>query len=341
MSLVEGKIPARSDELVDRALDAAMKYLASNGVTTVHHMVGYMDALERARGENRLITRIYAMMALPDWEKLKEKVEKEGRGNEWLKIGGLKGFVDGSLGSHTAAFFEPYADAPQDTGFFVNTDEDLYNWVANASQAELQVMVHAIGDKAINTLLNIYDEVDHQHDLRFLRPRIEDAQHIAPEDIRRFAALGVIASMQPYHAIDDGRWATRVIGLRRSQTTYAFRDLLDAGATLAFGSDWFVAPPSVTEGIYAAVTRRTLDGANPGGWVPKQKIEVEEALRAYTIDAAFASFDEASKGSLEIGKLADFVIIDKDLTTIAPEAIREAKIMRTVVGGKTVFENNK
>jgi predicted amidohydrolase YtcJ len=167
---------------------------------------------------------------------------------------------------------------------------------------------------------------------------MEHAQHIAPADFKRFGELGVIASMQPYHAIDDGRWAERVIGPERAKGTYAFRSLLDANATLAFGSDWFVAPPTTLEGIYAAVTRRTLDDRNPTGWVPDQKITVEEALRAYTFSPAFASFDENRKGTLARGKLADLVLIDRDLTSIAPESIRDARISMTVVGGRVVFE---
>jgi len=154
----------------------------------------------------------------------------------------------------------------------------------------------------------------------------------------RFSQLGVIASMQPYHAIDDGRWAEKVIGAERIKTTYAFRSLLNSGARLAFGSDWFVAPPTPLEGIYAAVTRRTLDGRNPGGWVPEQKIGVEDALRAYTVNAAFGSFDEAIKGSIERGKLADLALLDRDITSIPPETIRDARVLLTIVGGRVVFE---
>jgi predicted amidohydrolase YtcJ len=259
-------------------------------------------------------------------------------GDKWLKFGGVKGFVDGSLGSHTAAFFEPFTDAPADSGFFVNTPGDLYRWIKGADSAELQVMVHAIGDKAIHTLLDIYQQVAIENGGRDRRFRIEPAQHIAPADISRFADLKVIASMQPYHAIDDGRWAERVIGPERIKTTYAFRSLLDARAKLVFGSDWFVAPPTPMEGIYAAVTRRTLDGANPEGWVPEQKISVDQALRAYTIDAAYASFDEKMKGSLSPGKLADFVVLEKNLFEVPPADIRHVKIQATYVGGQKVFE---
>ncbi len=339
MDLVASQIPSPSPQQVDQALKAAMNYVASHGVTSVHHMTGFVDALERAGKNDELITRIYAMMPLNEWQALKEKVSREGRGDKWLKIGGLKGFVDGSLGSHTASFFEPYDDAPSDSGFFINKKEQLYEWISNADQADLQLVVHAIGDKAIHTLLNIYDQVEKENGSKDRRFRIEHAQHIAPQDFDRFARLNVIPSVQPYHAIDDGRWAEKTIG-DRIKTTYAFKSLFDANAKVAFGSDWFVAPPIPLEGIYAAVTRRTLDDQNPDGWVPEQKITVEQALTAYTINAAYASFEEKIKGSLEPGKLADFVIIDQDLTKISPEKIREAKILQTFVGGKAVFQSS-
>jgi len=337
MGLVGSKVPDPTDAQQDQALQAAMNYVASHGVTSVHDMVDDPDVFYRARERDELITRIYLMNPLPRWEELKTYIDQNGKGDKWIRRGGLKGFVDGSLGSHTAAFFEPFADAPNDSGFFVNTEEDLYTWISGADQADLHVMVHAIGDRANHTILDIFYRVAQENGSKDRRFRIEHAQHIAPQDFVRFADQQVIASMQPYHAIDDGRWAEKVIGPDRIQTTYAFRSLLDAGATVAFGSDWFVAPPIPLEGIYAAVTRRTLDGENPGGWVPNQKITVEEALAAYTRDAAYASFEEDIKGTLEPGKLADFVIIDRDLTAIDPVEIRNAKVVMTFVGGKVVY----
>ncbi len=199
-------------------------------------------------------------------------------------------------------------------------------------------MVHAIGDRAIRQQLDIYDRVEQENGPRDRRFRIEHAQHIAPSDLARFAALGVIGSMQPYHAIDDGRWAGDVIGPERSQTTYAFRSLLDAKARLAFGSDWFVAPPLPLDGIYAAATRRTLDDRNPDGWVPSQKITTEEALTAYTSGAAYAGFSDADRGTLEPGKLADIVLIDRDILAIPVVEIRDAHVLMTIVGGKVVYE---
>ena len=340
MSLLDNAVPELTPELADRALDTAMKYVAAQGVTSVQNMGTWSDLaiFERAKKEGHLITRLYAVVPLATWERLRDTVAARGHGDEWVRIGGLKGFVDGSLGSHTAAMLEPFTDAPDDTGLLVNTPADLYAWTSGADKAGLQVMVHAIGDRAIRLQLDIYERVEREDGPRDRRFRIEHAQHPAPSDIPRFAKLNIIASMQPYHAIDDGRWADAVIGPERAKSTYAFRSFLDANARLAFGSDWFVAPPTPLEGIYAAVTRRTLDGKHPGGWVPEQKITVEEALRAYTSGAAYASFEEDRKGTLERGKLADFAMIDRDITRIPAEEIRDARVLMTVVGGKVVYE---
>jgi len=338
--LVDPAVPELSPAMLDRALDAAMTYVAERGVTAVGHMGTWSDlaVFERANRGGKLRTRIYAAVPLSTWARLRDTVAARGRGDAWLRIGGLKGFVDGSLGSHTAAMMQPFTDAPADSGLLVNTPEDLYAWTSAADKANLHVIVHAIGDRAINLQLNIFERVERENGPRDRRFRIEHAQHIAPADIPRFAQLGVIPSMQPYHAIDDGRWAEKVIGPERAKTTYAFRSLRDAGARLAFGSDWFVAPATPLEGIYAAVTRRTLDDKHPDGWVPEQKITVEDALRAYTTGGAYASFREHEIGSLGVGKLADIVIIDRDLTQIPPETIRDAKIDYTIVGGRIVFD---
>lgn len=342
MDLIFNTIPSFSEEQTDNALIAGMNYLSSNGVTSVHAVDagGYADAIVKLRNDNKLILRVYAMTPVSAWESLKNKIESEGKGDKWIKYDGVKGFVDGSLGSHTAAFIEPYTDMPADSGFFVNSEEDLSRWITDSDKAGLQVAIHAIGDKAINYLLTAYEwtaKVNGQRDRRF---RIEHAQHIAPADIERFAQLNVIASMQPYHAIDDGRWAEEVIGPERIKTTYAFKSLFDAGATVAFGSDWPVAPATPLEGIYAAVTRRTLDGKNPDGWVPEQKITVEQALKGYTVNGAYASFEENIKGTLEPGKLADFAVLSDDITKMDPIKIREARVLQTYVGGKKVFDSN-
>jgi predicted amidohydrolase YtcJ len=338
--LVDRAVPEPPAELSDRALAAAMRYVAEQGVTSVHHMGTWDDlaVFERAHAAGRLTTRIYAAVPLDSWQRLRDTVAARGRGDAWLRIGALKGFVDGSLGSHTAAMLEPFTDAPADRGLLVTTPDQLYASIKGADAAGLQLMLHAIGDRAIRTQLDVFERVARENGRRDRRFRIEHAQHIAPADLPRFAALGVVASMQPYHAIDDGRWADKVIGPERARTTYAFRSLRDAGARLAFGSDWFVAPPTPLEGIYAAVTRRTLDDRHPGGWVPEQKIGVEDALRAYTAGAAYAGFAEMDKGTLERGKLADFVLVDRDLTRIPPESIRDARVTMTIVGGRVVYE---
>ena len=338
MSLIDKSVPPPSEEQQDHALEAAMDYVVSHGVTSVHNMSGYHDVFMRAHDAGKLKTRIYAGMLLEDWGLLNEMIRENGLGDKWLRIGSLKEFVDGSLGSHTAAFFEPFTDSSEDSGFFVIDRQLLYRRIKSADSLGLQCMIHAIGDRAIHTLLNIFERVARENGPRDRRFRIEHAQHIHPGDLHRFASLKVIASMQPYHAIDDGRWAEKVIGYERSKTTYAFRSLIDLNAKLAFGSDWFVAPPIPLEGIYAAVTRRILDDKNPDGWMPHQKISVEEALKAYTVTAAYASFEEHLKGSLQTGRLADFVVLERDITKIPGEEIRDVKVLKTVVGGKVKFE---
>lgn len=342
-SYVDRAEPPHSDELDDRALNAAMHYVVERGVTSVVNMGTFWNlaAMERAQRAGRLITRIYAVTPIAQWERLRDTIAARGKGDDWIRIGGIKGFVDGSLGSHTAAMFAPFTDSPKDSGFLVETESDLYKWTSGADKAGIQVIVHAIGDRAINTQLNIFERVEKENGKRDRRFRIEHAQHLTAGDVPRFRELGVIPSMQPYHAIDDGRWAEHVIGPERANLAYAFRSLRDAGARLAFGSDWFVAPPSPLLGIYASVTRRTLDDKNPDGWIPEQKITVEDALRAYTINGAYASFEDSIKGSLERGKLADIVLIDRDLTRIAPETIRDARVLLTIVGGRVVFENRR
>lgn len=339
MNIIMKAITDPAPEMKDRAMEAAMKLFASKGVTSVHNM-GTWDELEvfrRNQKNGKLTTRIYANVPLNTWARLRDEIAKNGRGDKWLRIGGLKGFVDGSLGSHTAVMLESFIDKPSDKGLFITPLDSLMDYTLNADKNGLNIMVHAIGDKAIREQLTIFEKVTKQngdHDRRF---RIEHAQHINSQDIPRFAALKVIPSMQPYHAIDDGCWAEKVIGYERCRTTYAFKSLLDAGAQLAFGSDWPVAPTTPLEGIYAATTRRTLDGKNPNGWIPEQKVTVEQALRAYTEGAAYAAFEEKIKGSLAVGKLADFVILEKDITKIPLETIKDVKIINTFVGGKKVF----
>lgn len=340
MSLIYKNITEPSDELKDRALAAAMDYVAEKGVTSIQNMGtwGDLEVFKRAHKNEKLKTRVFTAVPLSSWKKLEGEVKKNGRGDNYLKIGGLKGFVDGSLGSHTAAFQEAFSDTPADSGFMVTTTEKLYTAISSADKAGLQLLIHSIGDKAIRELLNIFERVENENGRKDRRFRIEHFQHIAPADFPRITKLNLVASVQPYHAIDDGRWAEKVIGAERIKTTYAFKSLLEHKAVLAFGSDWFVAPPTPLEGIYAAVTRRTIDDKTPNGWVPEQKITVEQALRAYTYGSAYASFDEKIKGVLKKGSLADFVILDNDITKIAPEKIKDVQVITTVVGGKIVYQ---
>jgi predicted amidohydrolase YtcJ len=346
MSYVWKVVPASSFDEKLGAARAATNHAASLGVTSVQDMsagndVGVYQAL-LDRGE--LKNRIYAVAPLPRWERLAQTGVRAHFGSDMLRIGGLKGFADGSLGSTTALFFEPYADAPNTRGLAGDEmfpEGAMLERVRGADRAGLQVIIHAIGDKANDAILSIYEQVEKEDSARDRRFRIEHAQHLRPQDVARFGRDHVIASMQPYHAIDDGRWAEKRIGKERAKTTYAFRSLLDAGATLAFGTDWTVAPLNPILSIYAAVTRRTLDGKNPNGWIPEQKISVEEAVRAYTIGSAFAEFQENVKGTIAPGKLADMVIISEDIFKIDPKKIEKVKVVTTIMDGRVVFGAGK
>jgi predicted amidohydrolase YtcJ len=340
MGPVVRAIPAPTGAQRDAALRRALAYAASKGVTAFAHVSvapADLGTYLRAKQAGALTARAALYFPLETWHAVADTVAKLGRGDDWVWIGGVKGYVDGSLGSTTALFYSPYNDDPKTSGVLVTPEDSLRAWIGAADSVGLQVAVHAIGERANGLLLDIYDSVAKAHGPRDRRFRIEHAQHLRRRDIARLAQSGVIASMQPYHAIDDGRWAEKRIGPERIKTTYAFRSLLDNGAHLAFGSDWTVAPIDPLLGIYAAVTRRTLDGKNPNGWVPDQKISVEEALRAYTAGNAYGVFAERSRGKLAPGYLADLVVLDQDLTAIPPEAIERASVRATVVAGKVVY----
>jgi predicted amidohydrolase YtcJ len=345
-SFVWKVIPPSNFEEKLAAARAATDYASSLGVTSVQDMsagsdVGVYQAL-LDRGE--LKTRIYAVSPLPSWERLARTGVRAHFGSEMLRVGGLKGFADGSLGSTTALFYEPYKDAPNTSGI---AGDEMYpegamlTRVREADKAGLQVMIHAIGDRANDLILTIYEEVEREDGERDRRFRIEHAQHLRREDIPRFARDKVVASMQPYHAIDDGRWAEKRIGKERAKTTYAFRSLLDSGAILAFGTDWSVAPINPLLSVYAAVTRRTLDGKNPKGWVPEQKLSVEEAVHAYTIGSAYAEFQEGVKGTVTPGKLADLVILSRDIFKIDPKDIESTKVVLTILDGRVIYEGRE
>jgi predicted amidohydrolase YtcJ len=337
---VDRVIPAPSDDQIAEHVRAALRYAAERGVTSVQDVSASPATLrvyQRLLRRGELTVRISGHQPLASWKRLADVGILAGFGDPMLRIGALKGFADGSLGSTTALFFDPYLDAPSTSGLEMAASQTMLQQISDADRAGLQIAVHAIGDKANHTVLNLFEETVAKNGPRDRRFRIEHAQHLRPADIARFGKLGVVASMQPYHAIDDGRWAEKRIGPDRAKGTYAFRSLLDAGAVLAFGSDWDVAPMDPILGIYAAVTRRTLDGKHPNGWVPEQKITVEEALRAYTYGSAYASFEEQRKGTIAPGKLADFAVLSQDILAIDPASIEQVKISFTVVDGKIVY----
>lgn len=342
MDLISAVRPARTAAEVEEALRTAVRHAAENGVTSVQDLPGNaidLDGWEKLRRDGKLTVRVSYRPSLSEWEKARDR-RRSMKKDEWLSIGGVKGYMDGSLGSGTALFFQPYTDDPKTSGVYAAEAIPLSKLearVAAADAAGLPVEVHAIGDRANAEVLGIFERVAKKNGPKDRRFRIEHAQHLRPEDIPRFARLGVVASMQPYHAIDDGRWAEKRIGLERCRTTYAFRSLEKAGVTLAFGSDWDVAPLSPLAGIDAAVNRRTLDGRHPEGWIPEQKIAVADALRAYTSNAAWAAFEEKDKGTLTEGKLADFVVLSADLLSIPRRNLDAVKVDATVVGGRVVY----
>jgi hypothetical protein len=336
-------IPPASFEEKLAAARAATNHAASLGVTSVQDMSAGVDVgvYQTLLDRGELKTRIYAVWPLPSWDRLARTGVRAHFGSAMLRTGGLKGFADGSLGSTTALFYEPYRDAPNTSGIpsgEMFPEGAMLERIRGADKAGLQVLIHAIGDKANTLILSMYEQVEQENGDRDRRFRIEHAQHLRAQDIGRFARDKVIASMQPYHAIDDGRWAEKRIGKDRAKTTYAFRSLLDSGATLAFGTDWTVAPLDPMLSVYAAVTRRTLDGKNPNGWVPAQKISVEEAVRAYTVGSAFAEFQENKKGTIAPGKLADLVILSRDIFRVDPKEIEKVKVVMTIMDGRVVYE---
>jgi len=338
--LVSRAIPERAEAELDRALQAAAAHAVQRGVTYVADMGSWagLETYRRAAERNALPLRVYAVVPLATRERLVEYVAQHGRGDHRLFWGGLKAFVDGSLGSTTAWFYDPYTDDSSTTGLMVTDTTELRRSILEGDSAGMQLIVHAIGDRANDWLLDVFAECRETNGGGDRRFRIEHAQHLSRPAIARFAPEGVIPSMQPYHAIDDGRWAEKRIGPERIATTYAFRDLLDAGAPVAFGSDWTVAPIDPLLGIYAAVTRRTIDGANPDGWVPEQKITVAEALTAYTATNAYAIGLDEVLGTLEAGKYADLVVLSEDIFTIDPAEIQTVRVDLTMVDGKVVFE---
>lgn len=333
-------VPNATPEQNDAALARAFAFANSKGVTALGAVSSYWEevaAVKRAHAKGTQTVRVALFPGLAGWKAVADTVAANGPGDDWVRVAGVKGFVDGSLGSTTAFFFDPYEDDKKSSGFLTTPEAELRAAIGAADSAGLQVVVHGIGERANAILLDIFDSVAKAHGPRDRRFRIEHAQHLRPAEVKRMAEQHVIASMQPYHAIDDGRWAGKRLGAR-VVNSYVFKSLLDAGAVVTFGSDWTVAPIDPLLGIYAAVTRRTLDGKNPDGWIPEQKITVEQALKAYTSANAYAVFADSTRGRVKTGYRADLVLIDQDLFKVAPEAIETAQVRATVAGGKVVYE---
>jgi predicted amidohydrolase YtcJ len=341
---IDKVIPPLTHDQRLKIVKRALAHAASVGVTSVQHMVAsnediavYSELLQR----DELTTRIYVAPSITHVDDLAKLGIGHAFGGPYLRIGALKAFADGSLGSGTAYFYEPFLNQGNNRGLLsdemqpISLMRDRY---MKADAAGLQICTHAIGDEGISTILDLYSEVIKKHGEADRRLRIEHAQHMAAKDFERFAQLHVIASVQPYHAIDDGRFAESHIGHDRASRTYAFRTFLDHGVRLAFGTDWEVAPLDPLLTVYAAVTRATLDGKNPNGWFPEQKLSVAEAIEAYTMGSAYAEFQEKEKGSITPGKLADMVLLSDDIFSIVPEKIREVRVLKTFVGGRLVFD---
>jgi predicted amidohydrolase YtcJ len=338
-------VPPPSHDQRRHAIERALEHAASLGVTSVQHMnPDYADIAiySELLDEGKLTTRIYAAPLITQVDDQVKIGIRRAFGGPYLRIGAVKAYSDGSLGSTTAYFFEPYSDQPGNRGLLSDEMHPLslmQDRMMRADAAGLQICTHAIGDAGISAILDIYAAIEKEHGSRDRRWRIEHSQHLAVKDFDRFAQLHVIASVQPYHAIDDGRWAEGRIGHDRASRTYAFRTLLNHGVRLAFGTDWEVAPLNPMLTLYAATTRATLDGKNPDGWFPEQKLTIKEAIEAYTMGSAYAEFQESEKGSITPGKLADMVLLSDDVLSIDPVKIRDVKVFKTWVGGKLTYDN--
>jgi hypothetical protein len=341
MPLIYSIIPGQSEKEIDEAALMALGEAKKNGITSIHDITYINDLLayQRLEKEGKLSCRVYTRLPIADYKNLTGEGIQFYNKSSKIKTGSLKAFSDGSLGAGTAWFFDNYP-GEQTSGLAAETvlDGRLKTWALEADKNKFQLSIHAIGDKANNYVLDLFENIIKINPVWDRRFRIEHAQHIRKSDIKRFADMNVIASVQPYHLIDDGTWAEKKLGSERIKEAYPYKSLIDAGVTLCFGSDWTVAPLNPILGIYAAVTRSTLDGKNPDGWIPEQKIGVEDAIKGYTINNAFAAFEEDIIGSIEAGKFADFVVLDSDILEIAPDKIKDVKVDMTVSDGKIIYQ---
>jgi predicted amidohydrolase YtcJ len=344
MDLVSRAIPEPTHEQNLLAARAGLREAARVGVTTIQDnsavdaLATYQDL--RARGE--LSARFYVWRyAFPTFEPLRQAGVRTGLGDDWIRLGALKILSDGSIGSGTAAFFEPYADDPRTKGLLLHSPADLEKRILEADAAGYQLAVHAIGDRANSLVLDAFEKAVKANGPRDRRLRIEHAQHVRAADVARYKSLGVIASIQPSHCIDDMRFVEGRLGKARLPDSYRFRSFLAAGVPAAFGTDWYVEPLDPRLGLYAAVTRERPEGGPPGGFFPAEKITLEEAIDLYTRGSAYAEFADDRKGTLEPGKLADLVVFAKDLFAVEPRALLDVPVDMTVVGGRVVFEREK
>lgn len=346
LNLVLKVIPQPDETQILNMFSLAQARALSLGLTKVHAVTAnptetsMLDHFRLAKARGLMVLRAYVYTPLEHWRHRQSEVNTQGTGDDLLAWGGVKGFVDGSLGAQTAWFNQPYTGSTDFHGHPLTEPQLLSQLINNADTAGLRIAIHGIGDKAINEVLDIFQSLDvtNSGEKRF---RIEHFQHPDQQAISRLSKQKVIASMQPYHAIDDGRWAEEKIGADRIQTTYAFKSILDAGGVLTFGSDWPVAPLSPLAGVYAAVTRRTTDDKNPDGWIPEQKITLEQALHAYTAANAYAGFEEDRAGTLALNKRADMVVLSADPRVVPVEHIPNIQVLQTIIDGKQVYQHTK
>jgi len=339
-SLVRIKVRSEKsspEDDIKRALDHAAK-LGLAGIHTSSDL-SEIEIYRKLTREGKLTLRVYAWLPIEGLDTYIAKGIRQGQGDDMVRVGFLKAFIDGTLGSGTALMFEPFVDEPQKRGLPQYPEEKFYQLVDKAYLNGFQIGVHSIGDKATNWVLNAVEKAEQKYGKKDLRNRIEHAQVIIPSDVPRFKQLGVIASMQPTHCTTDMRFCERRIGLERSKNAYIWKSLQDAGAVIAFGTDWDVEPLDPMRGLYSAITRKNIEFDNPeGGWFPEQRISMADAIKHYTLDAAYASFEESRKGSLKAGKLADLVVLSKDVFTIAPKEILTTEVLCTIVGGKVIYK---
>ncbi len=341
MEFVRSRIPDPTAEQRRRGIISVLADLAKNGVTSVQDNSDWEDfrAYKLLKDDGKLTVRITEWLHFTEpLNDLQNKRAEGGTTDPWLKTGALKMVTDGALGSRTAAMLEPYSDDAKTTGIMIMEPDKLKSLAIERDKAGFQLNFHAIGDRANRVALDVFEAVAKANGPRDRRDRIEHAQVIAPEDLPRFAKLKVIASMQPSHQTTDMRWAESRIGPERIKGAYAWATLEKSGARLAFGTDYPVEVVSPFRGLYACVTRQLPNGTPAGGWQPQEKISLQDCIRAYTSGSAYAEFEEGKKGELKVGEYADFLILSNDLTKVQPSAYLKTEVLKTVVGGRTVYE---